>query len=283
MAKQQVEYYTLDELMALCLAKTIKEGDTVFNGVAVPLPFTAILLARKTHAPNCVFLGGLPAGLNPDPPFLPPTSGDSVMMEGAEMEMHLHNIFDMTMRGELKRIFFGGAQIDKYGNMNNTMIGKDGKIITKLPGGAGSSFISCFGQRFTIWTVRHEVKTSKSGKKIYTLVDKVDFITTLGLRTHEQTRKDLGVKGGGPDAVVTNLGTFDFDPVTQIMRIKTLHPGISLEKVQENTGFDLVVPDKILETPKPTKEEIAIIRGIDPLEARKRGFAQETLAVKYDF
>ncbi len=283
MAAHRIDYYTIDELMALCLARTICDGDTVFNGVAVPLPFTGIMLARKTHAPNCVFLGGLLAGLNPQPPFLPQTSGDSVMLQGAEMVMHLHNIFDMTMRGELDRIFFSGAQIDKYGNMNNTMIGKDGKIRIKLPGGAGSSHVGCFARNYTIWSVRHDAKEGKGGGKIYSMVDRVDFITTLGRRTVEATRKELGVKGGGPDAVVTNLGTFDFDPDTEIMRIKSLHPGVTLAQVQENTGFDPVVPENISETPAPTPEEVGLIRAIDPLESRKRGFSAEALARKYDF
>jgi glutaconate CoA-transferase subunit B len=283
MKEQRIDYYTIDELMALCLAQTIKEGNTVFNGVAVALPFAAIMLARKTHAPNCIFLGGLLAGLNPRPPFLPQTSGDSVMLQGAEMVMHLHNIFDMAMRGELDRIFFSGAQIDRYGNLNNTLIGDKERIQIKLPGGAGSSYIGCFARNYTIWSVRHDAAINQSGKKIYSMVDQVDFVTTLGHKTPEGTREELGVKGGGPDLVVTNLGTFDFDPETRGMRIKLLHPGVTLGQVQENTGFDLILPEKITETPAPTRDEVAIIRGIDPLESRKRGFSAEALTQRYDF
>ena len=283
MTEQRIDYYTIDELMTLCLARTIKEEDTVFNGVAVALPFTAILLARKTHAPNCVFLGGLLAGINPQPPFLPQTSGDSVMLEGAEAVMHLHNIFDMAMRGELDRIFFSGAQIDKYGNLNNTLIGKNGKIQIKLPGGAGSSHIGCFAKNYTIWSVRHDTTIGRNGQKIYSVVDQVDFVTTLGHKTPEGTRKELGVKGGGPDFVVTNIGIFDFDPKTLVMRVKSIHPGFTLEEVQENTGFDLALPQKITETMAPTREEVALIRRIDPLESRKRGFSEKALARKFDF
>lgn len=283
MTTPQIDYYTIDELMALCLARTIREGDTVFNGVSVPLPFTAIILARKTHAPNCVFLGGLLAGLNPQPPFLPKTSGDSVMLQGAEMVMHLHNIFDMTMRGELDRIFFSGAQIDRYGNLNNTLIGKYGNIRIKLPGGAGSSHIGCFARNYTIWSVRHDAKVDRGGQKIFSLVDQVDFVTTLGHKTPEGTRQELGVKGGGPDLVVTNLGAFDFDPESHVMRVKSVHPGVTLDQVRENTGFDLVLPQKITETPAPTREDVAIIRRIDPLESRKLGFSAEALARRYNF
>lgn len=283
MTAQGIDYYTIDELMALCMARTIKDGDTVFNGVAVPLPFTAIMLARKTHASDSVFLGGLLAALNPQPPFLPQTSGDSVMLEGAGTVMHLHNIFDMAMRGELDRIFFSGAQIDQYGNSNNTMIGKIGQIRVKLPGCAGSSHIACFARKYTIWSISHEAKIGRNGQKNYSLVDQVDFVTTLGQKTSEGTREQLGVKGGGPDAVITELGTFDFDPQTHVMRIKSLHPGVTLEQIQENTGFDMVQPDNIVETPAPTREEVAIIRELDPLDSRKRGFSDKALAGRYDF
>lgn len=80
----RITHFTIDELMAVCMARTIKDATTVFNGVAVPLPFAAIMLARKTHAPNCIFWSGLLAGVNPDPCFLPPTSGDSAILTGAD-------------------------------------------------------------------------------------------------------------------------------------------------------------------------------------------------------
>ncbi len=278
-----IEYYTIDELMAVCMARTIKDGDTIFNGVAVPLPFTAIMLAFKTHAPNAVFWGGLLAGLNPDPPFLPPTSGDSVMLHGANPVLHLHQIFDLAMRGELDRIFFSGAQIDKFGNLNNTLIGSEDNIKIKLPGGAGSSHIGCFAGNFTIWSVRHEARISKKGDKVYTLVDSVDFITTLGHRTNMMTRDEMNLSGGGPDRVITNLGTFDFDPETKVMRLKTLHPGVSVEDIKANTGFEPVVDNRVSETPPPTREEVAIIRKLDPMETRKSGFSKEALEEKYDF
>ena len=275
-------WYSVDELMAVCLARTIHDGNTVFNGVAVPLPFTAILLAARTHAPNAVFWGGLLAGLNPSPPFLPMTSGDSVMMEGAHPVLHLHNIFDAAQRCELDRIFFSGAQLDKYGNLNNTLIGSPEKLRVKLPGGAGASHIACFAKNYTIWSIRHEARTDSKGRKTYTLVDKVDFITTFGHRSEAGTREELGLRGGGPDCVVTNLGVFDFDPETKVMRLQTLHAGVTIDELLENTGFRPVIPEKIGVTPPPTPGEVRIIREIDPLESRKKGFAPEALAKKYD-
>lgn len=279
---EKITYYTVDELMALCLARTIRDGDTVFNGVAVPLPFTAIMLARKTHAPNCVFWGGLPAGLNPEPCFLPPTSGDSVMLREAEPVLHLSQIFDLVMRGELNRVFFSGAQIDKYGNLNNTLIGTSQNIRVKLPGGAGGSHVGSFARNFTIWSVRHEARTTSQGKRIYNFVDKVDFITTMGLLTDKGDRQKLSMRGGGPDVVVTNLCVFDFDEATRIMRLKSLHPGVTIQDVLDNTGFEPVIANSVAETPPPTEEAIRIIRDLDPLETRKRGFSSEALKKRYD-
>lgn len=274
-------FYTIDELMAVCMAKTIKDYQVVFNGVAVALPFTAILLAKKTHAPNSVFWGGLPGGINPRPPFLVPTSGDSVMLENATVKCDLHEVFDMAQKGKLDRIFFGGGQIDQYGNLNNTLIGSVENPKVKLPGGAGASTLACFAKNFTVWCPRHRAVTTKKGKQ-YTLVRQNDFVTTFGHCTRDGvTRKEMGLIGGGPDCLVTNLGVFDFEPNEYKLRLKSYHPGITIDEIKENTGFELVVGDNCLETPKPLKEEIEIIRMIDPLEVRKKEFAVKELEKKF--
>jgi len=273
-------YYTIDELMAVCMSKTIKDRQVVFNGVAVALPFTAMRLAKKTHAPNCIFWAGLAGGINPEPPFLVPTSGDSVMMESAVVKCPKHEVFDMAQKGKLDRIFFGGGQIDQYGNLNNTLIGSPEKIKVKLPGGAGASTLACFAKNFTIWCPRHRAVETKKGKQ-YTLVPQNDFVTTFGHRTREGvTRKEMGLMGGGPDCLVTNLGVFDFEPNEFKLRLKSYHPGVTIEEIQENTGFELVIDENCSETPKPTKEEIQLIRMIDPLEVRKREFAVRELEKK---
>ncbi|MEL7567371.1 MAG: CoA-transferase [Dehalobacterium sp.] len=276
-------YYTIDELMAVCMAKTIKDHQVVFNGVAVALPFTSIMLAKKTHAPNSVFWGGLPGGINPQPPFLVPTSGDSVMLENATVKCDLHEVFDMAQKGKLDRIFFGGGQIDQYGNLNNTMIGSPENIKVKLPGGAGASTLACFAKNFTVWCPRHRAVTTKKGKQ-YTLVAQNDFVTTFGHRTRDGvTRKEMGLKGGGPDCLVTNLGVFDFEPNEYKLRLKSYHPDVTIEEIQENTGFELVIDENCSETPRPTKEQIEIIRIIDPMEVRKREFAAQELERRFYF
>lgn len=278
---ERVRFYTVDELMAVCMARTIQNESTVFNGVAVPLPFAAIMLARKTHAPDCIFWSGLLAGLNPNPCFLPPTSGDSAILMGADPVLHLSQIFELAMRGELDRIFFSGAQIDRYGNLNNTLIGSMEKIRVKLPGGAGASHIGAFAKNFTVWSVRHEASISSNGQRVYSFVEKVDFVTTMGHRNSAGTRKDLGLKGGGPDVVVTNLCVFDFDE-NGCMRIKSLHPGVTLQEVLDNTGFEPVIPVALHQTVPPSEDEIRIIRELDPLDTRKGGFSEKSLQKRFD-
>lgn len=204
------------------------------------------------------------------------------MLREAELVLHISQIFDLVMRGELNRIFFSGAQIDKYGNLNNTLIGSPNNIRVKLPGGAGGSHVGSFAKNFTIWSVRHEARTTCKGKRIYNLLDKVDFVTTMGHRTDRGNRQELGIRGGGPDVVVTNLCVFDFDEVSKTMRLKSLHPGITIQDVLDNTGFEPVIPEKVEGSPVPTEEAIRIIRELDPLETRKRGFSSEALKSRYD-
>lgn len=278
-----IGFFTIDELMAVCLARTIKDKDIVFNGVAVALPFTGIILAKKTHAPNCIFLGGLTGGVNPTPPFLAPTSADSVMLENCTVKLAKSEIFDLARQGKLDRIFFGGAQIDQYGNLNNTVIGSIDNIKVKLPGGAGASTISCHAKNYTIWCPRHRaITTSKS--KMYSLVKEVDFVTTFGQRSAQgTTRKEMGLMGGGPDYLITNLGVFDFDLKELKLRLKHYHPGVSIQEIKDNTEFEIIITEDCSETPLPTKEEVKIIRNLDSLEIRKREFTEQELAKKFNF
>ena len=119
------------------------------------------------------------------------------------------------------------------------------------------------------------------GQRIYSFVDTVDFVTTMGHRNSAGTRKELGLKGGGPDVVVTNLCTFDFDD-TGWMRIRSLHPGVTLQEVLDNTGFEPVLPPTLEVTPPPSEDEIRIIREVDPLDTRKRGFSEKSLQKRFD-
>ena len=216
------EFYTVDELVIVCLARTIKESDIVFNGVASALPFTAMALAKKTHARNSVFLGGLQGAVNPVFPFLPPVSVDYTFSQEADFIIPVDEIFNLANSGKLDRIFFGGGQIDKYGNANNTVIGDITSPKVKLPGGAGAFSISCFAKNFTLWNTKHFINETAKKQGNFTFLDKVDFITTVGHVAPQGTRAELKLHGGGPDIVVTDLGIFDFDEVSKCMRLKSI-------------------------------------------------------------
>jgi glutaconate CoA-transferase subunit B len=185
-------------------------------------------------------------------------------------------IFDLAQRGELDRSFFSGAQIDKYGNQNVTMIGRPEKIKIKLPGGAGGCNLSGDCINYTIWTTRHRA-AKKGDKRLYTLVDKCDFVTNVGHITPFGPRKELDLVGNGPDWVVTELGVFDFDPETLIMRLRYLYPDTTVDDILENTEFKPVIAPDVRVMDLPTQEDVLVMRRIDPLNVRKNEFPEKEL------
>ncbi len=276
------EFYTVDELVIVCLARTIKDRDLVFNGVASVLPFTAMALAKEIHAKNSVFLGGLQGAVNPHFAFLPPISVDFVFNQNEENMIPVEEIFNLANSGKIDRIFFGGGQIDKFGNANNTVIGDIGSPKVKLPGGAGAPSISCNAKNFTLWSSRHFVDEKSRQGNNYTFVDQVDFVTTVGHVTPKGSRRELGLQGGGPDAVVTDLGVFDFDEQAKTMRLTSIHPYTDLAEIKNCTQFELAIKsaDK---TVTPAKEEVEFIRKLDVMNIRKKLFDKKQLEFKMEF
>jgi len=275
--------YTIDELMAVTMARLIKDGDVVFHGVASPLPMVAARLAKLTHAPNSIYFAGTGGGMNPEPPFMATMTQDAVLFEGAEAILTVDYIFNLAARGEMDVMFFSGGQIDKYGNLNNTLIGSIDDIKVKLPGGAGGANLSCEVNKFIIWTTRHRKRVSSSGREIYTLVEKVDFITSTGFYEGGDSREKLGIHGGGPYKTVTELGVFGFDEETKIMKLETIHPDVTVDDIIENTMFRPVIPDKVEVTPPPTEDELEILRTqVDPTGVRKVEFPKDELKRKFE-
>ena len=276
------EFYTVDELVIVCLARTIKDKDIVFNGVASVLPFTAMALAREKHAKNSVFLGGLQGAVNPRFGFLPPVSVDFVFNQNEESMIPVEEIFNWANSGKIDRIFFGGGQIDKFGNANNTVIGSIDEPKVKLPGGAGAPSISCNAKHFTLWSSRHFVDEKSRLGNNFTFVDKVDFVTTVGHVTPQGTREQIGLQGGGPDIVVTDLGVFDFDEKDKTMRLKSVHPHTTLDEIASCTQFTLAV-GLADNTIAPDQEEVKFIRELDVMNVRKKLFDNAQLDFKFDF
>jgi glutaconate CoA-transferase subunit B len=150
--------------------------------------------------------------------------------------------------------FLGGAQIDKYGNINSTVIGQYSAPKVRLPGSGGACDIASNVKKIIVITP-HEKRR---------FVEKVDFLTSPGFIDGKQKWKDLKLQGGGPYAVITNLGTMKFDETTGEMTLVSLHPGVTVEKVQENTPWKLKVAEKLEQTPPPTEKELAMLRSLDP-------------------
>lgn len=260
---------TIGEAMIFALAQTIRDGELVFHGFASPMVQVAMHLAKRSHAPNMVLVAGATYGVNPQPPFLAPTSNDWVMDRRAECHLDIEELFDLAASGRVDRMFLSGVQIDRWGNTNVTRLGRD-RLTVKLPGGGGGCNLSADVGAITLWTAAHRAVIGKDGRPRFRLVETCDFITNLGHRDAQgRTRAELGHRGRGPDALVTELGIFDFDHRGHV-RLRALWPGIDLTEVEQNTGFPLAVADRVTIAPLPPPEAVDFIRRFDPLRTHER-------------
>jgi glutaconate CoA-transferase subunit B len=158
-------------------------------------------------------------------------------------------------RGQVDYAFLGGAQIDKYGNINSTCIGDYYKPKVRFPGSGGANDFASLCWRTMIMTVHEKAR----------FVEKCDFITSPGFLAGDGGREDVGLPQGGPYKIITDLTVMGFDEKTRAMKIESLHPGVDVEKVQAETGFELIVPAEIGRTEPPTAEELRILRDeVDP-------------------
>ena len=255
--------YTLDEWFVVALARTIGDQEVVFHGFGSPCAQVAMHVARRTHASNMLLIEGAMYALNPEPPFIPPTSNDSSLKQGAAYSMTFEEFFDMASRGDVDRMFLSGGQIDPYGNTNVTAVGPLERPKVKLGGGGGGCNISATIKQLTLWTTRH-----RSGR---TLVAECDFITDIGHVTPAGDRAALGYPGAGPQWLVTELGIFDYDD-RGIARLQHLWPDVTEEEVRAATGFAFAVSPDLRVVDPPTEEELAAVRAIDPLGVRRSEF-----------
>jgi glutaconate CoA-transferase subunit B len=265
---------TLGEMMIGAIARTIDDGTLAFHGFGSPLVQLALHVAKRTHAPNLVLVAGATYGINPEPPFLSPTSNDWVMDRGAPFSLDIEELFDLAASGRMGRMFLSGLQIDKWGNCNVTSLGRN-KLAMKLPGGGGGCNLSCDVEHLTLWTTGHRSPPDASGRRRFRLVEQCDFVTNLGHRAVDgRDRRALGHRGGGPQWMVTDLGLLDFDGEGH-MRLRAVHPDVAAEEVAENTGFALRVADTVARIPPPDRETIALIRRLDPLRVHENEIRPE--------
>lgn len=243
--------YTKQELMVTTAARELANGDTVFVGIGIPN--LACNLAKRTHAPDLrmVYESGI-VDANPD--SLPLSIGDPVLVSGsASVEPMTLSFGYYLQAGRIDVGFLGGAQIDRYGNINSTVIGDYDDPKVRLPGSGGACEIASNVDR-TLVVTSH---TSRRFPK------EVDFVTSPGYLNADTDREDLGLRGG-PEAVITDLAVMGFSGTGEMV-VESLHPGVTRNEVQEVTGWNVAFADGVTETQEPTDDELEIIREqLDP-------------------
>jgi len=241
--------YNESEFLICLASKLMEDGTTAFVGTGIPM--LAAALAKRMHAPNLVPIfefGGTGASMEE----LPLGVGDSRTFHKAVAASGICDIMETAARGFVEYGFLGGAQIDAFGNLNTTVIGKYWPPKVRLPGSGGGNDVGSFCWK-TIVIMR------KHGPRAF--VPKVDFVTPPGYLTGPGAREKAGLPpGAGPYRVVTNLALMDFEPTTKRMRLIATHPGIKPEDVVKATGFELLVADKVATNPEPTDKELRLLR-----------------------
>jgi glutaconate CoA-transferase, subunit B len=223
-------------MMAVAMARLLRDGETVFHGVASPLPMVATLLAKRLQAPNLVYLN-ITGSVDPRPERLPVSTVDPALMVGTRALVTLTDLFDLSARGRLDTAFLSGVQIDGQGRINMSVIGDFARPKVRLPGGAGSAALMPTARRTILWRTKHDPRI---------FVERLDFVTAAG----------------NVDRVVTPLCVFQ--RIGGRLTVESLHPGVTASSLRAATGFSVDVGDETPITPLPTAIERAALAEIDP-------------------
>ena len=250
--------YTADEMMAVAAARRLDDGTVCFVGIG--LPSLAANLARATHAPGCVLV--YESGtIGAKPTRLPLSIGDGELGETADSVVSIPEIFAYWLQGGRIDVgFLGAAQIDRFGNLNSTVIGDYDRPRVRLPGGGGAPEIaaSC---RETYVMLRQTPRA---------FVPELDFLTTVGHRPREGAGEELAFPGAGVTCVITDLGILQPDPGTTELTFVELHPGASVEEARAATGWDLRVAEDVRVGEPPTEAELGALRALEPVAGGSR-------------
>jgi glutaconate CoA-transferase, subunit B len=231
------------DLMACTLSRLLRDGETVFFGLASPLAMVSALLARATHAPRLTVLS-IPGGVGAGP--LPRSTVDSGLLHGSRSIFTLPDIFDLSARGRLDTVFLSGVQIDGRGGINMSAIGDPERPKVRLPGGAGSALLLPTAKRTILWRTRHDARI---------FVDKLDFCTAAGNTAYVATPLCLFVRGEDGR-----------------LQVASVHPGVAPDEVKERTGFPVEAGPETPVTPLPTAQELEALARIDPEAVRASEF-----------
>jgi glutaconate CoA-transferase subunit B len=243
--------YTQRELMVAAAAREIRDGDKVFVGMRLPLLGFAV--AKETHAPNAI--GIFENGVIRDCPALQSifTMSDPPNVARALYCGGLNEVMYLLQTGRVDLGFIGGAEIDRFGNLNTHWVEDNGKR-TRLPGSGGAADIATMAKRCIV-IMNHERRR---------FTHKVHYITSPGFGDGGNWRERMGVAGGGPSRVITSMGIFSFDSENHEMMLSSYHPGVTVEEIEKETGWPLRVADDARETVPPTETELAAVRKYDP-------------------
>ncbi len=249
---KNITNYNLSQLMVTAAAREIADGDVVFVGMRLPL--LGFLLAKNTHATDAVGvyeLGIVRDTASPEPLM---TMGDLPNLCRAQWLADTADAMGLLQQGRVDVSFIGGAQVDRFGNLNTSYIGGIEKVETRLPGSGGACDLACLAKRHII-VMSHEKRR---------FVPRVDYITSPGYGEGGTWRQEVGLPRGGPSTVITTLGLLRFETDTKEMVLVSVHPGVSVDTVLENTGWPLKIAPDMMSTPAPTDREMAILARFDP-------------------
>lgn len=243
--------YTTDEMMTVAAARALVGVETCFVGIG--LPSTAANLARRWHEPELVLIyesGTL--GARPD--RLPLSIGDGVLAETADALCSSAEVFNYWLQpGRIRLGFLGAAQIDRFANINTTVVGDYDRPAVRLPGAGGAPEIAASCREVCV-VVRQSRRT---------FVDPVGFVTSVGFGRGPGSREALGLPGAGPRRVITDLGILEPDPATCELTLTAVHPGVDVATVRERTGWDLRVAADLAVGDPPTAEELRLLRELE--------------------
>jgi glutaconate CoA-transferase, subunit B len=242
--------YTSDEMMVIAAARRLQNGTVCFVGIGQPS--RAANLARATHAPECVLI--YESGtIGTKPKHLPLSIGDGELAETADAVVSVPEIFAYWLQpGRIDIGFLGAAQIDRFGNLNSTVIGAYDSPKVRLPGAGGAPEIAAACKE-TYVLLRQSPRT---------FVDELAFRTTVGNGDGGDSRERLGYRGKGVTVVITDFGILEPDAETRELTLTTLHPGATVEEAKEGTGWDLKVADALSTSAAPTEEELTVLRSL---------------------
>ena len=242
--------FTPDEMMTIAASRMLSSDDVCFVGIGAPS--AACNVARLTHAPDItlIYESGT---IGTAPSVLPLSIGDGELCETALTTVSVPEMFRYWLQGGRITVgFLGAAQLDRFGNINTTVIGDYNDPKKRLPGGGGAPEIASSSQQVFL-----TMKQSARG-----MVEKIDFFTSFGHGDGGDHRQRLGIKTAGPTQLITDLAVWKPDPATKEFTVVSIHPGVTRERVQETCGWTVRYADDVSETPTPTSEELTTLREI---------------------